>query len=66
MKSVLLFLLVFLMVGFTACIQGRMDTGDVVPGTPSYADTVIVPRQHHINIQKQEAYDTTLPRVYWR
>lgn len=66
MKSGLFFLVVILMIGFSSCLHGRMDTADEMPGTPSFSDTVVTNRDHPYDPEKLDAYEKTLPREYWR
>lgn len=66
MKAAKFLIIVFFVAGLAAC-ENHMDITDVRKGTPSNADTVLPAKLHHEFTEKEiEAYQSTLPRVYWR
>lgn len=64
MKLVSFLLFLFLITGFTAC-ENHMDINDIMPGTPSHADTVL-PRKDRAMTNLEGAKQKLLPKEYIR
>jgi hypothetical protein len=64
MKLVSFLLFLLLITGFTAC-ENHMDIDDIMPGTPSHADTVL-PRKDRPAINLEGAGQKSLPKEYIR
>lgn len=57
--------LFILIAGLSSCIN-RADYSDIMAPTPTDADTVLPDTHHHFTVDEMQAYEKTLPRVYWR
>jgi hypothetical protein len=65
MKLVSFLLFLFLITGFTAC-ENHMDIDDIMPGTPSHADTVLPRKDRAMTNLEGEGAKQHLPKEYIR
>lgn len=66
MRAAKILLILFFLGGLAAC-ENHMDISDEIEGTPTNADSVLPAKLHHPFTEEEiEAYQHTLPRVYWR